>query len=374
MTAIDFSRPQTWAFDEALPLWAERGVDRAYGGFEEELDLEGRAVSVDFKRTRVAGRQIYVFAHAALLGWTQGAQIADEGVRFLTKSAWLGPAKGWARLVARDGRVLDPTPDLYDLAFVLFGLAWHHRLTGHSRSRELALETIRFIRSRMRRDGAFVHEFSGSGDHQQNPHMHLLEASIASAESFGDEVFIETANELVVLFRGRFFNGETLAESFDDRWERSSNIVEPGHQMEWAWILGAYSKLVGVDVHDDAVALVRFAERFGVHPESSLTLNQVREDGSIVDAGSRTWPNTERIKAHLALFEMGGAQPSAAVNTSLDALFRHHLGQAPRGLWLERFDEMGRSNSRSSPASTLYHVFLAFTEILRLKPALERNP
>ena len=57
-----------WMFEQALPFWAEHGVDRMYGGYVEQLTLDGSDAAVDFKRVRVVARQIYVFSHAALLG------------------------------------------------------------------------------------------------------------------------------------------------------------------------------------------------------------------------------------------------------------------------------------------------------------------
>ncbi len=155
-------------FDAALPLWAAHGVDWVSGGFEEELDLSGGSAGVAFKRTRVTARQIYVFSQAALLGWNEGAEIADHGVDFLVKHAWLGPENGWARLVSRTGEVLDPTVDLYDLAFVVFSLSWHYRLTGARSTKELALETLAFIDKRMRRGEAFAHELGAAGRQYQN--------------------------------------------------------------------------------------------------------------------------------------------------------------------------------------------------------------
>lgn len=374
MHDIDFSRIRHWAFEAALPLWAERGVDRAHGGFEEELDLEGRSAGVAFKRTRVAGRQIYVFSHAALLGWERGAEIADRGVTFLAEHAWLGEERGWARLLARNGDVLDATADLYDLAFVLFGLAWHYKLTQSPRTRDLAQRSFAFINDKMRWGEAFAHERGARGQRQQNPHMHLLEASLIAHGAFGDDAYLELSRDLVALFRRRFFDGATLAEFFDEDWVRTGGAVEPGHQLEWAWILSEYQKLTGEDVRREAEALVGFAERHGVDAATGLTTNQVGEDGAPVDRGSRTWPNTERIKAHLALYELTGADPRPGVASALEALFAHHLGDVREGLWRERFDADRKSRSQTSPASTLYHLFLAFSEVLRLQDRLEPRP
>ncbi len=69
MSPVPFEAARAWMFEAALPLWAERGVDRVDGGFYEELDPEGRPTACDFKRVRVMCRQIYVFSHGAVLGF-----------------------------------------------------------------------------------------------------------------------------------------------------------------------------------------------------------------------------------------------------------------------------------------------------------------
>ncbi|MEX0644822.1 MAG: hypothetical protein WD076_05900, partial [Parvularculaceae bacterium] len=38
----------------------------------------------------------------------------------------------------------------------------------------------------------------------------------------------------------------------------------------------------------------------------------------------------------------------------------------PEGTWIDAFDEGGRPLSTTIPASTLYHVFLAFAEVMRV--------
>ena len=69
-------RMRAWTFDEALPFWIEHSIDRRYGGFIETLNFEGRDAGSPFKRVRVACRQVYVFSHAALLGWEHGLEAA----------------------------------------------------------------------------------------------------------------------------------------------------------------------------------------------------------------------------------------------------------------------------------------------------------
>jgi mannose/cellobiose epimerase-like protein (N-acyl-D-glucosamine 2-epimerase family) len=379
MTPIPFAEVRTWMFDAALPFWGDAGVDRRRGGFFEELDLEGRPTAVAFKRTRAMCRQVYVFSHAALLGWGPGGELASNGYAYLTEHAWLGPDKGWARRLTADGAVLDPTPDLYDLAFVLFALAWRFKASGDPDALRRAHQTLDFIEHRLRPAAGegFLHEWPAEGPRLQNPHMHLVEASLAAFEASGDRRFLDRAAEVVGLFRRRFFDGRTLAEYFTDDWRRlpgpHGRIVEPGHQFEWAWILASYQRLSGANLGAEAAALVEFSERHGVDPVTEVTFNQVRDDGAAIDRGSRTWPNTERIKGHLALFELTGRDPRPAVAGSARLLLDRYLAVTPRGSWIDCFNADGRPMATAAPTSTLYHVFLAFAEILRLEARLTKS-
>ena len=377
MNQIPFAEIRAWMFDAALPLWAKAGVDRAHGGFVEELSLDGRDCGAAFKRTRVACRQIYVFSHAALLGWEEGASLSKWGYDFLVERAWLGPERGWARRVTREGAMLDPTPDLYDLAFVLFALSWRYKLTRDSDVLARMHDTLDFIHARMRPEGGegFWHQFPPEGPRLQNPHMHLLEASLAAFEACTEARFLNQAHDLVGLFRGYFFDGRTLGEYFKADWSRADgeagHIAEPGHQFEWAWILAQYQRLAGIDLIAEADTLVRFAERYGVDAQTQATYDEVRDDGAPLRRSSRTWPNTERIKGHLALFELAGADPRSAVASAARVLLDRYLAVNPRGSWIDQFDARAKPLSKTAPASTLYHVFLAFTETLRLRARLE---
>ena len=294
-------------FESALPLWGDAGLDRKRGGFLEELGLDGRPTAAPFKRTRVTARQIYAFSHASLLGWGPGDALAAAGYAYLVEKAWQGPDCGWARRLTPDGAVLDATPDLYDHAFVLFALAWRYRASGDRDALRRAHDTLDFIERHLRRPGAdgFLHALPPHGPRLQNPHMHLVEACLSAFEATGDQRFLDRATDVVRLFRERFFDGRTLAEYFTDDWQRvagdQGRIVEPGHQFEWAWILANYSRLAEVALVDEISALVAFSERYGVDPATGATFNQVRDDGAPLDRGSRTWPNTERIKGHLAI-------------------------------------------------------------------------
>ena len=77
----------SWLREAAWPLWLERGVDWARRGFHEELDLSNLRCEVDFRRLRVAARQVFVFAEAHKAGLAGAAEAVEIGVDFLLRHA-----------------------------------------------------------------------------------------------------------------------------------------------------------------------------------------------------------------------------------------------------------------------------------------------
>ncbi len=374
-TTIPFEEVRAWMFGAALPLWGSAGKDPR-GGFHEELDLAGRPAASPFKRIRVTCRQTYVFAHAYELGWEPGLELSAHGAALLAET-WRGPVDGWPRRLTPEHAVLDPTLDLYDLAFVLLAWAWRYRVAKEETALEGAKRVVEVVRGQLRAPhGGYWHARPATGPRQQNPHMHLLEASLVALEATRESIFLELARELSALFRAKLFDGRTLAEYFEPDWRRAAGdpgrLIEPGHHFEWAWLLVQHERLTGERTTPLVEALMAFAERHGVDQATQATFNSIRDDGTPLDRGSRTWPNTERLKGHLALYEATGKDPRAAVAGSTRRLLDLHLATDVPGLWIDHFDAEGRGTSKTAPASTLYHVFLAFAELLRLEPRLRR--
>jgi mannose/cellobiose epimerase-like protein (N-acyl-D-glucosamine 2-epimerase family) len=370
MISIPFSEVRGWTFGDALPFWAEHGVDRAHGGFLEDLTLDGAPGPSAFKRVRVLCRQIYVFSHAALLGWSDGERLSRLGYEYLVARASL-PGGGWARQLSRSGEVSDARPDLYDCAFVLFALAWRYRLSRERETLNHALETLGFLNRYMRAEEGFVSLLPDDGERLQNPHMHMFEACMAAFEATAHEEFLELARELLSLFRHRLFDGRTLGERFDINWTRAADgRLEPGHHFEWTWILAQFQKLDGGTLTPDALTLTEFAERWGVDRNLHAVYDRISPQGAPLCSTSRIWTNTERLKAWLALFEITGRDPRQHLSETIRLLFDRYFAPAPRGAWIDQIDLHGRPLSKAIPASILYHVFMAFTELMRLEPRL----
>jgi mannose/cellobiose epimerase-like protein (N-acyl-D-glucosamine 2-epimerase family) len=377
MPAIPFDEVRRWCFEDALPVWSQAGRDGPDGGFVEMLDLQGRPADPGFKRVRVQARQIYTFSHAAVLGWSGGLEAARAGYRFLIDHARLADG-GWARRLTRDGGVLDPTLDLYDQAFVLLALAWYRRASGEAEPLALAHETMDAIERRLGRDdGRGFHAAEPSpGLALQNPHMHLLESSLALHEASGEARWAELADRLGTLFETTFFDPATgtLAEEFDEAdWRKLSDpdgaSVEPGHQFEWVWLLDKADRLTGADRGRQARAMYDFGARHGLNAHGAA-IDELDDQGRVRRASARLWPQTELLKARLARAERGEEVDLDGIVISTRLLLDRYLAPAPRGGWWDQFDADGALMTASVPASSLYHLWVAFMELLRLEPML----
>lgn len=372
--SIPFDRVRSWLMECAWPFWAESGVDRVDGGFVEFLDLNGVDGAASYKRVRAHARQIYCFSHAALLGFEPGRRISDHGWAFLQQHGRRGQG-GWGRTMGRRGGLLDESADAYDLAFVLFAHAWRYRLTSEPELIESALATVDALEElRPANNLGWLAASDDRGPRQQNPHMHLIEAAIELADATGHPHFVKFGQTIADLFTTRIIDRDSgaLREYFGPSWERldhaQGRVVEPGHQLEWAWILYRANEILKVDLRQDARALYAFAMRHGLDPVTGLTYDQVDVDGVPLVRDSRSWPQTEALKAHIAMLEHEGIDTRDEIAAVTENIFRYYLDPAPTGTWLDHRHHDGRPKADKIPSTTLYHIQLAFTELLRVEP------
>ncbi len=364
------ARFSDWLHGRTIPYWLRHGVDHDRGGFHEKLDADRRPASDDGKRVMVQARQLYVAADHAILTGSADAHAAATGALTFMRDHCRHPDGGWRFRVGPDGRPQDDVRDLYAHAFVLFGLAWHHRLDPEGGAAEDAAATLRFLDRHMAYpDGGYAEALDAAGrpadgTRRQNPHMHLFEAFLEWTALTDDPVWRARADAMAKLFETRFCVDGTLREFFGPRLEALDNDdgrrVEPGHHYEWSWLLRRYGSLTGDSrLAEAADQLYRFAERYGIDPATGGIIDAVDCAGAVIRDGRRLWPQTEAIKAHAA------RRAEARLAAQVDSLFAHHIDGMPDGAWREHLDAGGAALVADLPASSLYHLAMAAAELRR---------
>ena len=372
-----------WLIGSALPLWADKGVDRAQGGFYERLNRDLSPYE-EPRRARLVSRQIYCFAAGKALGWDgpHNKGMADEliahGLDFLVNRL-LTDDGTVIMAVSIDGTLTKTDYDPYDYAFVLFALAAAaEALDEHTNLHGLA----QAVRDRLVANWKHpVIGFSEDLPLKSNPHMHLLEAFLAWAELVGDEdpQWQALADEMVELARTRLIDPSTgaLTEVFTADWlpqpDGKGLVVEPGHQLEWAWLLMRWAGIKDDrDAFDKAWRLVEIAEDHGINAHK-VAFNALDEHFQVRDAEAKLWPQTERLKAlHTLTFHpMASAEQKAFAQGRMDeavAGLQTYFLQEPAGLWHEIMRADGSLDDQPTRASSLYHITCAIATLCLTGP------
>ena len=371
----DHSRLREWLVAETLPLWLDKGRDHRDGGFHEKLDLHLTPITTEGKRIMVQARQCYVFAvFAGELPEARNA--AASGFDFML-SHGAHPDGGWRHRVARDGAPQDDSRDLYDQAFALFAAAWMHAAFGREDALSAANATLDYLDAqRAHPAGGYSENILADGSladgpRRQNPHMHLFEAVLALFDATGDDAYLARAEALFDLARTNFIVDGTLREYFTDDLDPvpgpMGTIVEPGHHMEWVWLLHRYAALTGDQrAIETAAGLYAFALEHGYDATSGGLFDEVTCTGAVHRDSRRLWPQTEALKGHLARLEHADdAAAAVRIDKGLDSLARHHL-VGGGGSWHEHIRADGVNFYGSLPASSLYHLSFAVAELDRV--------
>jgi mannose/cellobiose epimerase-like protein (N-acyl-D-glucosamine 2-epimerase family) len=365
------ARLQRWLLDEALPIWWERSADHAGGGYFDRLNLDGSVAEMP-KRLRVQARQAYVYALAPGLGWDGPAKQASR--------------HGLAEVMARkcDDGLFRTRPDepapldgmglIYDQDFVLLALASDLAAFGDRGQERHALAVVRDI-------AAFAHPRGGYAEAPGrieplfgNPNMHLFESAQAWMRAKGGADWDALASGLASFACERLIDPATgaMLERFGADWQAPASLSErfiwPGHLYEWAFLL-LDRPGVAADQRAAALRLIEVAENRGVDGRG-VVIFALDETLAPLDRGARLWAQTERLRACArAAAEIGdGAQGESEMwDAALEAVgaLGAFLDVPTPGLWRDWMSADGGFVEEPAPASTLYHITGAISELVR---------
>lgn len=365
------NRLQDWIQHQALPLWITKGINPNNKANYERLLASGE---VDFSastRVRVQSRQIFFYAAAYERGWcTQGKDIALAMMNFIRTEAHHPTATaGFSHLWDANWKIVDHKQDLYDHAFHLLALGWCYRI---SKDNDYILEAKKIIAHLDKQfgtaNGGWVEGDYAYNCRRQNPHMHLFEAFMALYEASGDAAFLARASEMFGLFQAHFFDEkqQVLFEFFNDDWTLLEGIkgqqVEPGHMMEWVWLVDWYSRLTGRPVKHYTDALYNNGLAKGV-AKSGLLFDAITPSGDIIDGNKRCWGITELIKASLVQIRNGHPDAENIAVKAVDDLFTYYLCAPTPGSYVDQRGINDEIVVDTAPASSLYHIIVAAMEL-----------
>ena len=357
---------------KTLLFFVENGWDDEYGGLFEVLKSNGESKAIPFRRVMVHARQLFVFSRwAKLTGNNKFSAKADKIFEFMITAFWDFENGGWFSKLNLDGSVQNQTKDLYAHAFVLFGLANYKNSLDKKTAHDWIDKTLTIIEGQFsRKDGSFCQDLSGDfvdlspQIRSQNPHMHLLEATLYLLENDKQNSrYLTLVNRLLNLFESKILDneGKLIREYLDQSFKPklvNSFIIEPGHHYEWAWLLNWSDKIHKSKKYDTLTKTIfdtgwRLGWDFnngGVFDEFDC------ENKQVFLSTKRLWPLLELIKV---LSVLSGNSHGDYLTSALKIVLEHYI-QA-NGTWIERFDQNWCAIDTTMPTSSIYHMAMTIS-------------
>jgi mannose/cellobiose epimerase-like protein (N-acyl-D-glucosamine 2-epimerase family) len=393
-----------------LDFWAHHGAADEGRGYLACLQGDGRPYDARAQHLVASARFVVNFATGARTFADQALRAhADTALEFLRR-AHHDDAYGGYYWRLEDGRPSDARKVLYGHAFVLLAAACA-LLAGLPAGGELLGDVAGVLERRFSGDGPLAEPNYWSPDwttasrtRGQNPNMHLCEALIAAYDATAETRYLEHALAIADELTRRLADGTpggVVWETFDTAWrplrwpgtgdeDRSAmdspfNVI-PGHQAEWAkllgllhrrrrlpWLLGRARQLYSLAWHgwdDDGQGFYMVLDDdLGVLSDRRA-LEQVRADWSTLKS---YWSPSEAIGAAAVLEQLTGEACYAADRARLWRYCREYMIDEERGGWF-KVPATGTKDD-SAPKGDLYdpdyHALGACFETLRSLQLIE---
>lgn len=364
----------------ALERWARVAQDPK-GGYCDRLFADGQPDFEHVRRVRNLTRTAYVYAHASHTQWYGDLKAAsDHAWQAVLDHGLAGGARGCARLIQRDGSLHDAERDIYAQAFLLLAAAWRYRAFGDKAALALAEDTVAFLDEELKSPfGGWLESWPKTRmPRRQNPHMHLFEAFIALYDATGSATYKAHADHVFGLFEAHFWDPErqVLLEFFEEDltpYRGYGGPVEPGHMMEWCWLLHEYARISDAKVADYCRALFQNGMALGLDTRQQLICDEVNLGDIPATPTFRAWPQAEFIKACIVQARNGQTDALELASRTIARMFDMYFNVETVGGWRDKLDYNGAPIIQTMPLSLFYHLFCMAAEVIKMSDDLKAS-
>lgn len=378
-----------------LPYWYEFSMDDVNGGFFGRIDHDNKPVYDAERGGIMVARILWSFSAAyKQFPSPEVEELAHRAYHYLTDFLIDKEYGGVFWTVDQEGRVSDDRKHVYVQAFAIYGLSEYYSAFGVESAIKKAHSICKLVEKfctdpvyggyfeAYSRDWKVIDDVRLSDKDENvpksmNTHLHVLEGYTNLFRYMPDEALKKRIGELLSLFDEYIFNEDnsSLICFFDTNWDRRSDLISYGHDIEASWLCLESAQVIGsprwIKAFSRTACKVSWNVIQGTDPDGGL-INE-RTPIKEIDTDKDWWPQAEALVGHLNVYGLTGkAEFLKAALNSWDFI-KAFIVDDKKGEWFEKvnrngdpYDELDKVRLWKAP----YHNSRAMMEVSRRVDAL----
>ena len=339
-----------------LDFWQKKSIDKDNGGFHGKIDNDNIIFKEAPKGSVLCSRILWTFSAAYNLTKNENYLLTAQGAFEYFKEYFFDKEFGgvyWT--VDYRGNPLDTKKQIYALAFAVYGLSEFYISSKNEEAKELAIELYHTILkySYDHENGGYIEALScdwkdladlrlskkdANEKKSMNTHLHLLEAFANLYRVWTNEKLEERITELIFIFLNHIIDPKThhLILFFDEKWNKRSNIISYGHDIEAAWLIEEAAVIIKnqsllEQVKKKSVLLAHAAIE-GLDRDGGLWYeNDVNENNLIKE--KHWWPQAEAMVGFFNTWQITGDEKFLQRSLSSWNFIQQHIRDQKNGEW-----------------------------------------
>ena len=250
-----------------LLFWMQETIDVTHGGFYGKIDNSNLIYNDAPKGSVLNSRILWSFAAAYNLTNSTGyLETAERAFHYIRDHFYDKDFGGIYWSVDYKGTPLDSKKQFYALSFAIYALSEFYKGSADEEAKQLAIELYNTIvdHSYDKKYGGYIEALSRDWKElkdirlshkdqnekkSMNTHIHILEGFANLYCIWPDKNLRKNIQELINIFLEHIIdkNSYHLVLFFDEHWNKKSDIISYGHDIEAAWLIQEAAEII----HDE---------------------------------------------------------------------------------------------------------------------------
>jgi len=376
---------------DILRFWTDMTPDKVNGGFYGKIDNFNQVYADAPKGSVLNARILWTFSAAYNQNPKAGyLDMANRAFNYINEHMIDRQFGGVYWSVDFQGNPLDTKKQVYAIAFTIYALSEYYLASGIESAKTKSIDLFHLLVEKAYdplKTGyfeAFSREWNAMDDlrlsHKDanekktmNTHLHVLEGYTNLYRIWPDKVLKSQIVILLNNFFDYFIDKETnhLVLFFDENWNRKSDLVSYGHDIEATWLLLEAAEIIGYEAMAARIkkATIQMAE---------ATINGLGADGGLwyeyEPAGDHLikekhwWVQAEAMVGFFNAWQIGSDDKYLELSLSNWQFIKSKILDKVNGEWFWGVNHQGyamRSEDKVGIWKCPYHNSRACMEIIK---------